>query len=83
MQGVNEFGGPWCFWHPVKNITVGYVFKQCPEKHTAEENQQDGFGAVIVPGGCQVNDIGKYGNVHAPNHQRMGLGQRFQEVAFK
>ena len=83
MKGVHKFGSARCFWHPMKNKAMGDIFKECPEKHTSKENQQDGAGAVIVLSGCQVNDIGQDRDIHSPDYQWMGLGQCFQEITLE
>ena len=64
-------------------FAVLFFGKKGPEKHTAEESQQDGAGTVIVFGSREVNDIAQDRDVHTPDHQGMGLCQCFQEIILK
>jgi hypothetical protein len=83
MQCINKFCCAGCFGHPVKNITMRYIFKERPEEHAAKENQQDGAGAEIIFGGSRVNNKSHDGDIHTPDDQRIGLGQCLQEIAFE
>lgn len=67
----------------MKNKPVCYVLKERPEKHSAKKDQKDGAGAeIIFCSGC-INNKCHDRNIHAPDHKRVGLGQRFQEITFK
>jgi hypothetical protein len=80
MQRINNFGSHWRFGYPMKNKTMGYVFKQRPKEHTTKKYKQYGGGRIIILCGGEVNDITEYGNIHSPNHQRMGFCQRLQKI---
>ena len=83
VQGINELGGSGRFGHPVKNITVCDVFEECPEEHPCKEHEQDPAGTVIIFCSRGINDKTEDGDIHAPDHQRVGLGQRLQEIIFE
>lgn len=83
MQGVNKFGSPRCFWHPVKNKPVCYVFKKCPEKHAAKKDKQNAASAEIIPCSGRVNKKSHDRDIHSPYHQWMGFCQCLKEITFK
>ena len=83
MQCINKLGSTWPFGHPVKNKAMSYVFKKCPEEHTAKKYQQNCFGAKIILGSGQINQVAEDGNIHTPDNQWMRLGKCFQKIVFK
>ena len=80
VQGIHELGGTRRFGHPVKNIPVGDVFEECPEEHPRKEHEQDPAGAEIIFCGRGINDKTEDRDIHAPDHQRVGLGQRLKKI---
>lgn len=83
VQRVNKFGSTRRFGHPVKNKTMGDVFKKSPEKHATKENQQYRSCSVIIFCSRRVNKKTKDGNVHPPYHQWVGFCQRLQEITLE
>ncbi len=80
MQGIYKLGGARRFGDPVKNIPVSDVFKECPEEHPRKKYKEDPPGTVIISCGRGINDKTEDGDIHAPDHQGVSLGQRFQEI---
>jgi hypothetical protein len=74
MEGINYLGGCWRFGYPMKNKPVGYILKKRPEEHAPKKHQQDSARGIIIPGGSQVNNVGKNRYIHTPDYQWVCFG---------
>ena len=68
VQCIGKFLSPFTFSHHMKKETMSNVFKETPEKHTAEESKDNSSGSKTGSGAAVI---------------RMCFGQHFQVRIFE
>ena len=78
MHDIYNAARPFAFSDHMKNPAVHDVFKKSPEKHAGQEKK--GGLATTETKSChgKIGEADEHGQVHAPDHQGMGLGQKFK-----
>src|SRR5690606_33804875 len=58
-------------------------FEECPEKHSREERKRHPKQWIIKPCITVIQHVAYHGKVHAPDHQRVCLGEHFKVVVLE
>jgi hypothetical protein len=77
MHNVNEFLGPFAFPDGMKRKTMHQIFEKGPEKHASAKDQEYDSITDIKPEMTQVEEIKYYGQIHAPDDERMCFRHHF------
>jgi hypothetical protein len=80
VHHVHEFFGPFAVCHPMKDKAMHQIFEKTPEKHSAQEGEDDPHQGVIQPRSAVIQEIYNDWHINAPNHQGMRLGEHLQVV---
>ena len=83
MQCIGKFLSPFTFSHHMKKETMSNVFKETPEKHTAEESKDNSSGSKTRTGAAVIQHIYHNRQIHPPDNQRMCFGQHFEVRVFE
>lgn len=78
MHHISEFLNPGIVAYPVKQKTMSQVFKECPEEYTRQEDQCDPEKRIFQFAVAEVQHVNDDGQIDAPDHEGMCLGQHFQ-----
>jgi hypothetical protein len=78
MKCINYLFCPFAFGYPVENITMGNVFKKCPEEHTAQKGQYDSHYRIIQLISAEIEHIYNYRQINSPDDQWVCFSEHFK-----
>src|ERR1051326_1358837 len=83
VKNIHYFLCSFTFCHPMKNKTMGNVFKKRPEDHASRKCKRDPYSRIIKTTAAIIQHVNNDRQINTPDHQRVGLRQHLEVLIFE